>query len=85
MPNLNNDMTKKTLYDLMADHQGKIAKLQFYDMADQYFLTIGDWSVKLSEKNATDLFSIFKDDEQATFSTFNQRQSLIVTQKRNPE
>ncbi|WP_415598144.1 hypothetical protein [Leuconostoc pseudomesenteroides] len=69
----------------MADHQDKIAKLQFYDMADQYFLTIGDWSVKLSEKNATDLFSIFKDDEQATFSTFNQRQSLIVTQKRNPE
>ncbi|MCT4379836.1 phosphate acetyltransferase [Leuconostoc pseudomesenteroides] len=85
MPNLNNDITKKTLYDLMADHQDKIAKLQFYDMADQYFLTIGDWSVKLSEKNATDLFSIFKDDEQATFSTFNQRQSLIVTQKRNPE
>lgn len=85
MPNLNNDMTKKTLYDLMTDHQGKIAKLQFYDMADQYFLTIGDWSVKLSEKNATELFSIFKDDEQATFSTFNQRQSLIVTQKRNPE
>lgn len=85
MPNLNNDITKKTLYDLMADHQDKIAKLQFYDMADQYFLTIGDWSVKLSEKNATELFSIFKDDEQATFSTFNQRQSLIVTQKRNPE
>lgn len=85
MPNLNNDITKKTLYDLMADHQDKIAKLQFYDMADQYFLTIGDWSVKLSEKNATDLFSIFKDDEQTTFSTFNQRQSLIVTQKRNPE
>lgn len=85
MPNLNNDMTKKTVYDLMADHQGKIAKLQFYDMADQYFLTIGDWSVKLSEKNATELFSIFKDDEQSTFSTFNQRQSLIVTQKRNPE
>lgn len=85
MPNLNNDITKKTLYDLMADHQDKIAKLQFYDMADQYFLTIGDWSVKLSEKNATDLFSIFKDDEQATFSMFNQRQSLIVTQKRNPE
>lgn len=85
MPNLNNDMTKKTVYDLMADHQGKIAKLQFYDMADQYFLTIGDWSVKLSEKNANELFSIFKDDEQATFSTFNQRQSLIVTQKRNPE
>ncbi|MFT9030822.1 phosphate acetyltransferase [Leuconostoc pseudomesenteroides] len=82
---MNNDITKKTLYDLMADHQDKIAKLQFYDMADQYFLTIGDWSVKLSEKNATDLFSIFKDDEQATFSTFNQRQSLIVTQKRNPE
>lgn len=78
-------MTKKTVYGLMADHQGKIAKLQFYDMADQYFLTIGDWSVKLSEKNATELFSIFKDDEQATFSTFNQRQSLIVTQKRNPE
>lgn len=84
MPNLNNDMTKKTVYDLMADHQGKIAKLQFY-LDDQYFLTIGDWSVKLSEKNATELFSIFKDDEQATFSTFNQRQSLIVTQKRNPE
>lgn len=85
MPNLNNFMTKKTLYDLMVDHQGKIAKLQFYDMADQYFLTIGDWSMSLSESNATELFSIFKDDEQATFSTFNQRTSLIVTQKKNPK
>lgn len=85
MPNLNNFMTKKTLYDLMVNHQGKIAKLQFYDMADQYFLTIGDWSMVLSESNATELFSIFKDDEQATFSTFNQRTSLIVTQKKNPK
>lgn len=85
MPNLNNFMTKKTLYDLMVDHQGKIAKLRFYDMADQYFLTIGDWSMSLSESNATELFSIFKDDEQATFSTFNQRTSLIVTQKKNPK
>ncbi|CCJ67037.1 hypothetical protein L965_601 [Leuconostoc pseudomesenteroides PS12] len=85
MPNLNNFMTKKTLYDLMVDHQDKIAKLQFYDMADQYFLTIGDWSMSLSESNATELFSIFKDDEQATFSTFNQRTSLIVTQKKNPK
>ncbi|MDI6667198.1 phosphate acetyltransferase [Leuconostoc falkenbergense] len=78
-------MTKTTLYHLMADHQGKIAKLQFYDMADHYFLTIGDWSMVLSESNATELFAIFKDDEQATFSTFNQRPSLLVTQKRNPK
>ncbi|MBM7434846.1 phosphate acetyltransferase [Leuconostoc rapi] len=73
-------MTNKELFDLMATHHAHTAKLQFYDMADRYILTINDWHLNLNQSVAEDLIEQLKTETSAVITSKNGYPAIKLTQ-----
>lgn len=53
-------ITVQTIQDKLRQKPGVSASIQFYDMADRYFLTIGAYHQELSDNDAKRLYQNYK-------------------------
>lgn len=74
-------ITVQTIQDKLRQKPGVSASIQFYDMADRYFLTIGAYHQELSDSDAKRLLSELQKDKQSILTTKNNHPALLITKK----
>lgn len=76
-------ITVQTIQDKLRQKPGVSASIQFYDMADRYFLTIGAYHQELSDNDAKRLLSELQTDRQSILTTKNNHPALLITNKKH--
>ena len=72
--------TLTDLITLMSQHKAHTATLKFYDMADRYILSMGDWHLDFSDATANQLLDALAeaDTENVTITIVNNRRAAKI-------
>lgn len=72
--------TINDLIALMSQHKAHTATLKFYDMADRYILSMGDWHLDFSDAAANQLLDALAeaDTENVTITIVNNRRAAKI-------